>query len=220
MRYMLCLFLFTAAAAFAGENPFPPGFPKRAKEEWREEINAALAKKANFDFDKKPLADVIAAFKAQTKVNFVVDPAAAPKPGAAGPAVTLKLKDSLVSEALKQALKTGELDYVVRDGAVFVHNPKKVDQEMMKSEELTISRMLEGRAERLDFQPTNEPAGELLKQLTEPAEIKMAMEPALQKNPITLDLKNVGLGHAIRWVVRFSGGTIKATTDGMKVIKR
>ena len=80
--------------------------------------------------------------------------------------------------------------------------------------------MLEGRPERLNFQPKGDPAGELLKQLTEPANIKMGMDASLQKVPVTLDLEDIGLGYAIRWLVRFSGGKLEVTRDGMNVVKR
>jgi hypothetical protein len=192
-------------------------FPKRAKEEWREAINAALAKKADINFDKKPLADCITAIKKLSGVNFVVDPAIAPKPG---PEVTLKQKDMLVSEALKQVLAKDGLESRVTDGVIFVYHPKKTDMEMLRPEELPVARMLDGRQEQLDFQPTKEAAGDLLKQLTEPAGITMKMAEELKKVPITLELKNIHLGHALRWLYRFAGGKIEVKTDGMTVVKR
>ncbi|HYF50362.1 MAG TPA: hypothetical protein VEJ63_13210 [Planctomycetota bacterium] len=217
MRHiLLCLLsVFAASSLFAEGMPFPA--PKRAKEEWRENINTALAKKGNVDFDKKPLPDAIKALKELLGVNFVIDPANAPK---AETLVTLKQKDIVLSEALKQTLAKGEMAYQVQDGAIFIYHTKKTDMEMLRPEELPVARIMDGREEQLDFQPTNEEAGELLKQLTEPAGMKLAMVDELKKKPITLELKNVRLGHAIRWLYRFAGGKIEVKTDGMTIVKR
>ncbi len=214
MRYAVpALLMLVTLSSQAFDMPVP----KRAKEEWREAITAALAKKANIDFDKKPLADCITAIKELSGVNFVIDPTIAPKPG---PEVTLKQKDMLVSEALKQVLAKDALESQVKDGVIFVYHPKKTDMEMLRPEDLHVARMLDGRQERLDFQPSKEAAGELLKQLTEPSGITMKMADELKKVPITLDLKNIHLGHALRWLYRFAGGMIDVKTDGMTVVKR
>jgi len=215
MRHtVLCLLaLFAAQSSFAMNFPAP----KRAKEEWRDNINAALAKKGSVDFDKKPLPEAIKALKDTLGVNVVTDPANEPK---ATTLVTLKGKEMLYSDALKQTLAKGELDYQIRDGVIFIFHPKKTEMEMLRPEELPVARMLDGREERLDFQPAKEPAGDLLKQLTEPTGIQMKMADELKKVPITLDLKNVGLGHAIRWLYRFAGGKIEVKTDGMTIVKR
>lgn len=205
-------------SSFAGEGGFPFGMPpKRAKEDWREKINAALAAKATVDFKAAPLHDVIGVFKQKSAANFILDPKGVP---AEGPNITLK-QDAPLGDIMKAALKLAGLDFSVRDGVIFVFDPKKIDMEMLKSEDMLVARMLEGRPERLDFQPKNEPAGELLKQLTEPANIKLGMVPELQKVPITLDLKDVSLGHALRWLVRLSGGKFEVTArEGNMVIKR
>jgi hypothetical protein len=209
--------VFADVAVSAGEGfPFG-GPPKRAREEWREKINAALTKPISTDFKAMPANDAIAFFKEKTAVNFVIDPKSTP---AKWPAITVKQNNVPAGDAMKAALKTVAMDFSVRDGVVFVFDPKKVDMDMLKSEDMLVAKMLEGRPEMLDFQPQNAPAGEMLKALTEPANIKMSMDAALQKNPITLDLKEVKLGHAIRWLVRLAGGEIVVTRDGMNVVKR
>jgi hypothetical protein len=217
---VLCVALLSlwSLSSFAGEGGFPFGMPpKQAKQEWREKINAALSAKASVDFKATPLHDVIATFKQKSAANFILDPKSTP---AESTKVTHK-QDGILGDVMKATLKTVGLDFSVRDGVVFVFDPKKVDMEMVKSEDMLVARMLEGRPERLDFQPKGEPAGELLKQLTEPANIKLGMVPELQKVPITLDLKDVSLGHALRWLVRLSGGKFEVTArEGNMVVKR
>jgi large subunit ribosomal protein L6 len=96
----------------------------------------------------------------------------------------------------------------------------KVDKNMLLPEDLPIARMLDGRAEHLALGPENMPAGDLLKELTEGPGIKMAIDPAIAKTPITLKFNDVHVGFAIRWVVRFAGGKIIVDRDGMKATKR
>jgi len=210
---VLCGF---ALSSFAGE-PFPFGAPpKRASEPWRDKINAALLTKADIDFKAKPVDEAIQFLKEKSGANIVVDPALVP---AKLPAITHKVSGPL-GDGMKAALKTVSLDFSVRDGVIFVFDPKKVDMEFLKPEDMHIARMFEGRQERLDFQPKGEPAGELLKQLTEPAAIKMTMDAQFQKVPITLDMKDVSLGYALRWLIRFSGGRVEVGREGMNVGKR
>lgn len=212
---ILCGF---AISSFAGEGPFPFGVPpKRASEPWREKINTALAAKVDVDFKAKPADEAIQFLKEKSGASIVIDPKTVP---AKWPTITHKQAGAPLGDAMKAAFKTVSLDFSVRDGVIFVFDPKKVDMDFLKPEDMHIARMFEGRPERLDFQPKGEPAGDLMKQLTEPAGIKMTMDPQFQKVPITLDMKDVSLGHALRWLIRFSGGRVEVTRDGMNVGKR
>lgn len=219
MRYaVLAALSCFALSGLAGEAPFPLGAPpKRASEPWRDKINAALLAKVDVDFKAKPADEAIQFLKEKSASNLIIDPKSIP---AKWPAITHKQAGAALGDAMKAAFKTVNLDFSVRDGVIFVFDPKKVDMEFLKPEDMHIARMFEGRPERLDFQPKGDLAGDLLKQLTEPAAIKMTMDPQFQKVPITLDLKDVSLGHALRWLIRFSGGRVEVTRDGMNVGKR
>lgn len=218
MRHVvLAVLCAVSVSSFAGE-PFPFGAPpKRASEPWREKINAGLAAKVDVDFKAKPASEAIQFLKEKSGGSVVVDPKVDP---AKLPAITHKQAGAALGDAMKAAFKTVSLDFSVRDGVIFVFDPKKVDMDFLKPEDMHIARMFEGRPERLDFQPKGEPAGDLLKQLTEPAGIKMTMDAQFQKVPITLDMKDVSLGHALRWLIRFSGGRVEVGRDGMNVGKR
>jgi hypothetical protein len=206
--------LFAASAAQALDFPKPvrPG-----QEEWRKPYIAALEKKITADFKKKPFDEVIDFIRQESKVNVVVDPAAVPNPK---PTVNFTAQNQTLAQTLKQMLQPIEMEFEVRDEAIFIYNPKKVDKNMLLPEDLPIARMLDGRAEHLALGPENMPAGDLLKELTEGPGIKMAIDPAIAKTPITLRFADVHVGFAIRWVVRFAGGKIIVDRDGMKAAKR
>ncbi|MCY3019470.1 MAG: STN domain-containing protein [Planctomycetota bacterium] len=199
-----------SAQAMQFPKPVRPG-----EEPWRKPFNAALEKKISGDA-KKPLAEMLDWFCEQAGVTFVVDPSALER----APTVTLTAKAIAVGPALKQLLTPLGLEYQVRDMAVFIFDPKKLDKTMLTPEDLPIARLLDNREEVLNFEPDKMPAGDAIKQLTEQPGIKLAVDEALKKTPVTLKLKDIRLGYAIRWVVRYAGGKIIVDRDGMKVVKR
>jgi hypothetical protein len=206
-----CAIFCASAHALTFPRPVRPG-----EEPWRAPFKAALEKRVSAEI-KKPWDEIIDWFRDQAGVSIVVDPAGVPNPK---PNVTLNAKDMPLGQALKQVLAGLKMDYEVRDMAVFIFNPAKLDKAMLLPEDLPIARMLDNREEELNFEPQEQPAGEALKQLTEQPGIKLAVDPAVQKNPVTLKLKAIRLGYAIRWVVRLAGGKIIVDRDGMKVVKR
>jgi hypothetical protein len=215
---MRTFFLGVVMAAFcASSAAHAMQFPKPVKpgeEPWRKPFKAALEKKVTGDA-KKPLAEMIDWFREQAGVTFVVDQAVKD-----APALTLAAKDIPLGQALKTTLAGAKLDYEVRDMAIFVFDPAKLDKDMLRPEELPVARLLDNRAEVLNFEPENVPAGEALKELTEKPGIALRVDDAVKDAKITLKLKAIGLGYAIRWAVRFAGGKIVVDRDGMKVVKR
>jgi|GEM_PF-6760852 len=203
------LFLCASAQALDFPRPVKPG-----EEAWRKPFKAALEKKISGDA-KKSFAEIMDWFREQGGVTIVVDPAIKD-----APVVTLSAKDLAMGQVLKQVLTPMGLQYEVRDMAIFIFNPAKLDKTMLTPDDMHVGRMLEGRAEVLSFEPANMPAGEALKELTETPGIKLAVDESLKKVPVTFRLKEIGLGYAIRWTVRFAGGKIIVDRDGMKVVKR
>jgi len=200
-------------SAEAGQFPMPvrPG-----QELWRKPFNAALEKKVSGDV-KKPYDEIIEWFRTQSGVTIVVDPAGEPP---TKPLITLNAKDIALGQALKQVLAPLNMEYEVRDMAIFIYNPKKLDKNMLLMEDLPIAKMLDHRAEVLTFEPEAMPTGDAIKQLTETPGIKLTVEEGLKKVPITLKLKEIGLGYALRWTVRFAGGKLIVGRDGLQVVKR
>jgi len=216
LKFSILILQFSMLFAFAANavdipRPVIPG-----QEPWRKPFNAALEKKITADFKHKPFDEVLDYFREQTKCNFVVDPAALDSK----PLVNLNAQNIAFGQLLKQALQPLNMEYEIRDQAFFLYNPKKLDKTMLLPGDLHVERMLDNRAERLNFEPENMPAGEALKQLTEQPGIKLAIDPSIAKNPVTMKLSEVNLGYAIRWVIRFAGAKIVVDRDGMKATKR
>jgi hypothetical protein len=198
---------------------FPPGGLKRAEETWRKDLMLALeTKKVSSDFANTSVIEAVTVLGTLGGVNTVIDPAALPdkKIAVANP----KMKDVLLGAAFKQVLSPAGLEYEVRDGVVFIFNKAKLNRDMLLPEDLPIAKMLDNRQERLSYEMVDTPAGDALKQLTEGPGISMAMDESLKKKPVTMKFTDIGLGHAIRWVVRMSGGKVIVDRDGMKVVKR
>jgi hypothetical protein len=200
-----------SAHALQFPQPVRPG-----QEPWRKPFNAALEKKISGDV-KKPLNEIFDWFREQAGVTIVVDPAGMP---ATMPIMTVNAKTLALGQVLKQLLTPLKMEYEVRDMAIFIYNPAKLDKSMLLMEDLPIARMFDNRQEVLNFEPEAMPAGEAIKQLTETPGIKMSMDEGLKKNPVTLKLKEIGLGYAIRWTVRMAGGKVIVGRDGMQVVKR
>jgi hypothetical protein len=208
---IVACFVSFSAQAMQFPKPVKPG-----EEPWRKPFKAALEKKVTGEL-KKPLEEVVEWFREQAGVTFVVDPVVQKD----APTLTVAAKDVPLSQALQTALAAAKLDYEVRDMAIFIFNPAKLNKDMLLPEELPVSRLLDNREEVLNFEPKDMAAGDAIKQLTEQPGIALKVaDDAVGKAPITLKLKDIGLGYAIRWVVRFAGGKIAVDRDGMKVVKR
>ena len=209
-----CLALTCQWAGAASNTPFVPPWER----EWRKQLTDALAKKVKADIDKKPLSEAVDALRGQAGVTIIIDPATqvADKPVL----VSLKANDMLLSEALKQLTQQAGLDFDQVFGVILIYNRTKIDKELLRPDDFLIGKMLDGREERLNYELTDSPAGDALKELTEKPNIAMGMEEGLKQKKITIKFADIGLGNAIRWVVRLSGGRIMVDKDSMRVVKR
>jgi tetratricopeptide (TPR) repeat protein len=126
---------------------------REAKEEiWAARINDALqTAKVSFDFDKKPLQDVVAHLGTVSGLNIVLDPEAVRD----GPLdVTLRVKDMPLQSALNWTLKLAGLKYTLKDGAIFISAPERLYEKpvlrMYEVTDLTIDiTKFEGRQQAL-----------------------------------------------------------------------
>jgi Flp pilus assembly secretin CpaC/tetratricopeptide (TPR) repeat protein len=88
--------------------------------EWMAEIRRRLEKKVNFEFIQAPLVEAINFLQSVSEVNMILDPAV--KAGGERP-ITLKMSQASLKLALEWILKLANLDYELRDNAVFISNP-------------------------------------------------------------------------------------------------
>lgn len=211
------LILMSVLLCSSAHALFPPSV-KRAEETWRKDLTAAMeAKKISADFAAAPVSDAVSMLATLAGVNTVIDPASLDKKAT----VTAKLKDATLGAAFKQVLTPAAMEYELRDGVIFIFNKTKLNRDMLMPEDLPIARMLDNRQERLSYEMVDTPAGAALKQLTEgPGIALVSIDEGVKKTPVTMKFTDIGLGHAIRWVVRLGGGKLIVDRDGMKVVKR
>ena len=99
-------------------------FHHRADEPWKEEIRKKLRKPVSFEFVDTPLVDAIKFLDTQTHVTIILDPKAVAD-GADKTAINLRVQDMELEQALKWILRLAELEYDLRNQAVFI--TKKAD---------------------------------------------------------------------------------------------
>ncbi|MFH1021968.1 MAG: M56 family metallopeptidase [Planctomycetota bacterium] len=88
--------------------------------EWEKEIRAKLQKKITFQFDKQRFEDAVDFLRDVTKLPILVDPNAVAK---VNPTITLSGTDMSVELALNRLMKVTNLDYVLKDGVVYIFDP-------------------------------------------------------------------------------------------------
>lgn len=86
--------------------------------EWAQEIRRKLDRKVSFEFIDTPLREAVAFLQTLTKVNMILDPKAVEAKGDVP--INLKVANMSLQLALDWILKLADLDYVLRDSAIFI----------------------------------------------------------------------------------------------------
>ncbi|MCY3023412.1 MAG: hypothetical protein NTW87_30905 [Planctomycetota bacterium] len=91
----------------------------KTEEPWKQDIRKKLARHVSFEFVDTPLEEAINFLNSLTKVNIILDPKVAAE-GANKTPITLRVQDMEMELALKWILKLAELEYDLRNQAVFI----------------------------------------------------------------------------------------------------
>jgi type II secretory pathway component GspD/PulD (secretin) len=91
----------------------------RVEEPWKLEILRRLSRRVSFEFVDTPLQEALTFLNSLSKVNLILDPKAATA-GAAQMKITLRVTDMDMETALKWILRLAELDFDLRNQAVFI----------------------------------------------------------------------------------------------------
>ena len=91
----------------------------RPEETWKQDIRRKLQRRVTFEFVDQSLEDAINFLNSLTKVNIIIDPRIAANGGNKQP-ITLRVSDMELELALKWILKLADLDYDLRNQAVFI----------------------------------------------------------------------------------------------------
>jgi hypothetical protein len=116
---LIAIFAILSAAAFSGE----PGAPAREAppDAAQQRIKEALQRKVTFEFVDTPLQEALAFLNTLTKTNMVLDPRLPNKDAR----ITLRVTDMPVDQALSWVLKLADLEWQIRDQAIFVFDPRQ-----------------------------------------------------------------------------------------------
>jgi hypothetical protein len=98
-------------------NPSATAAP--AEEPWKAEIRKRLKKPVSFEFVDTPLVDAIKFLDSQTHVTIILDPKAMAD-GADKIKITLRVQDMELGVALDWVTKLTELEYDLKNQAVFI----------------------------------------------------------------------------------------------------
>jgi len=91
----------------------------RPEESWKADIRRKLQRRVTFEFVDQSLEDAINFLNSLTKVNIIIDPKIAANNGNKTP-ITLRVTDMELELALKWILRLADLDYDLRNQAVFI----------------------------------------------------------------------------------------------------
>jgi hypothetical protein len=95
--------------------------------EWEKALHQALQKKITAEFVDTPLDETIAFLQATAVVNILIDPALlSGQDDEAGPLTNLRLQDTTVEKALMTIMACHELNYTLRDEALFLRKGGQV----------------------------------------------------------------------------------------------
>lgn len=92
---------------------------RRVEDPWKIEARKKLGRHVSFEFVDTPLDEALAFLDSLTKVNFILDPRVAAE-GAGKIAITLRVSDMEMEMALKWILRLADLDYELKNQAVFI----------------------------------------------------------------------------------------------------
>ena len=173
---------------------------------WKREIREQLARRVTFEFVETPLTEVIPFLQMLTKMSIILDPDL----DRSKREITLRVTKMTLARALRWMLRLVELDYILKDGAVFISTPGKIDAESSPRIEAAtwedeLRRAL-GRKVSFDFVDT--PLTHAISFLQTVSKANMFLDPhALRKGdnaPVTLKVKDMVLEEALKRVVKLA----------------
>jgi len=96
-----------------------PEAQRKAEDPWKQDIRKKIARKVSFEFVDTPLSEAIAFLNSLTKITIILDPRVSAE-GVDKAPITLRVNDMEMELALKWILRLAELDYDMRNQAIFI----------------------------------------------------------------------------------------------------
>ncbi len=170
---------------------------------------AELRKKVSFEFEDTPLWEALSSLQMMTRLNFVLD-ASAPREKREA-AVSMKVENVTVEQALRKMLGPAGLHYGIVEGTVFVSTPEKVAAEVRRSG--TKGRSAEatgtGLGKRISVELVDTPLTEALDFLARQGGLDIILDPRARRErgqtPINLrGVSDMPLRVVLDWVLKLA----------------
>jgi hypothetical protein len=198
---------------------------------WRRKMNDRLSRTVYCVFKQVSAADIVTLIKGQTELDFISDTA-----GRDGmrKQIALDLKYVSFADALEHILEPCDLAHAVIDEAVFVSTPERI-AEVARLEAARLERKAArtgaaewwepGLTQTLDGRVTlkieDEHFGKALSVLARATGLTITIDPnheeAFFAERVTLNVKKMRAGVALRWLCRIAGAEYRLTEDGVLV---
>lgn len=110
-----------------------PGVQNIEEPDWKRDIRAALEKNIpSIEFLDQPLDECIRFLQGLTDVNIIPDQTVFVAGGPGERRITLRLSNTKLGIALRWILKMASVDYSLKDGAIFISTPDKLQGELVQ----------------------------------------------------------------------------------------
>ncbi|MCW8133708.1 MAG: hypothetical protein KIS92_25405 [Planctomycetota bacterium] len=100
----------------------------KAEEQWKQDIKKRLQRKVTFEFVDTPLDEAINFLRSLTNVTMILDPKVAQAGGV--PPISLRVTDMSLDLALEWLLKLADLDYALKDNAIFISKKQQLTEDV------------------------------------------------------------------------------------------
>ncbi|MHC5056809.1 MAG: STN domain-containing protein [Planctomycetota bacterium] len=208
-----------AAALLVVSSGARAATPGGAGDDATAEIERRLDRKVTFEFVGTPITEALQFLQALVEATVVLDPQTPRKKWDS--AVTLKVTDVPLRDALDQILAPAGLAFSIRDEALYVHEEGAREP---KDEKPELSKALEARlARKVSFEFVETPfsfAIDFLQQLSGVTiEVPDAVAEKKGATPITLKVKNMRVGLAIEWMLKLADLGYEQRGDGLVCVR-
>jgi hypothetical protein len=194
--------------AVAGQAP-PAPRPDPRTELWRRRTNEALRKKVTFDFVETPFQDVATFLSSLVDVTIVLDP----KGVRNDTSITLRVSEMPLQDAWTQACKLAGVVHTVMDEALFVTTAARMkevarlDEALRPLQQPPTRELGEKAVTKVTFDLVEKSCKDVAIFLAELTQLPVAFDAEAVKDPptVTLRVKEMQVGAAIRWCCRLTG---------------
>lgn len=98
--------------------------------EWKRTIGRKLDRKVTFEFVETPLSEALQFLQTLTETTIILDPSAFDDDGGDSTPITLNVTKMPLRVALKWILRLADLDFALKNEAVFISTPQKLAGEV------------------------------------------------------------------------------------------